>query len=179
MRLARSFEQGACIMAILATQQERRPVSSRTIERRLNMSMTYSQKLMRKLVVAGLVKAVSGNNGGFTLAKPINQISVLDTVVALNGDIESFQDTGLFGRVFKNPTTGSAELAINADSAVHRIFSMADNLWRQVLAQVTLQDVIVRVIDCSKLTPQLDWNSDAPAEELLQKISKEVKCFKA
>lgn len=178
MRLAKSFEQGACIMAILATQQEGRPVSSRTIERRLKMSMTYGQKIMRKLVVAGLVKAVSGNNGGFALAKPINQISVLDAVIALDGDIESFPDTGLFGKVFNNPTEQSTELANNADTAVHRIFDMADNLWRQVLAQVTLQDIIVRVIDCSKLTPQLDWNSEAPAEELLKQVTEEVKCLK-
>ena len=71
MKLAKSFEQGVCLIAILATQAKAIPVLSRTLQRRLPTSMTYSQKLLRKLVVAGIVKSVPGNNGGFALARPI------------------------------------------------------------------------------------------------------------
>lgn len=95
MKLTKSFEQGVCLMAILATQAKAIPVSSHTLQRRLPTSMTYSQKLLRKLVVAGIVKSVPGNSGGFTLARPVGQISILEVVEALEGRIDSFPSTGL------------------------------------------------------------------------------------
>ncbi|WP_054725323.1 Rrf2 family transcriptional regulator [Paucilactobacillus hokkaidonensis] len=55
---------------------------------------------MRKLVVADLVKSVSGNNGGFTLAKPAEQITVYSMVEAVEGEIHSYPNFGFIDRVF-------------------------------------------------------------------------------
>lgn len=158
MRLAKSFEQGVCIMAILATQKENIPVSSRALQRHLKSSMTYSQKILRKLVVAGLIKSISGNNGGFTLAKSTSQIRVLDVVEALDGGINSFPNTGLFNEVFAGHD--SENVTTTADQVVHHVFATADSVWRSVLAQVTLRDIIMRVINAHATTPQIDWNCE-------------------
>lgn len=158
MRLAKSFEQGVCIMAILATQKSEVPVSSRALQRHLRTSITYSQKILRKLVVAGLIKSISGNNGGFTLAKTINDISVLDVVTALEGKTDSFPNTGLFNEVFAGHDDDN--VTTTADQVVHHVFATADSAWSSVLAQVSLQDIIMRVINAHTITPQIDWNSD-------------------
>ncbi len=159
MKLTKSFEQGVCLMAILATQAKAIPVSSRTLQRRLPTSMTYSQKLLRKLVVAGIVKSVPGNSGGFALARPVRQISILEVVEALEGRVDSFPSTGLFSAIFASQTSTNAHQAITtADQAVHRIFMTADAVWRQVLSEVNIGDIIDRVISSHRYLPQLDWN---------------------
>lgn len=44
----------------------------------------YLSKVMRGLVVAGLVRSYRGPNGGFTLARSVDQISILDVVNAVD-----------------------------------------------------------------------------------------------
>lgn len=161
MKLSKSFEQGVCIMGIIATQDANLPVSSRTLQKRLQCSMTYSQKILRKLVVAGLIKSVSGNNGGFSLAKPIDKISLLDIVVALEGKVQSYPSTGLFGDVFGNDSAKASGDAVNsADHSLQRWFDLADNAWAQVLATATIRDIIKRAMTSGQPVPTVDWNDD-------------------
>ena len=158
MKLTKSFEQGVCIMAIMATQEEGVPVSSRTLQSRVGSSMTYMQKLLRKLVVAGMIKSAPGANGGFVLAKPISDISVLDVVTALEGDIDSYPSTGLFSQVFDRPV--ATKTAYAADRAMQRIFRAADNMWKQTLAEISLDDIVARVLTADMKTPKIDWNNE-------------------
>ena len=51
MQLTKGFEQAACIMALLATQEKNSPVPSGVINATLGGSATYLHKIMRKLVV--------------------------------------------------------------------------------------------------------------------------------
>lgn len=44
----------------------------------------YLSKVMRDLVLAGLVRSFRGPNGGFTLARPVDDISILDVVTAVD-----------------------------------------------------------------------------------------------
>lgn len=163
MRLTKSFEQGVCIMSMLATQIDGIPLSSRALQRQLNSSMTYSQKILRKLVIAGLIKSVSGNNGGFTMARSIDDISVLDVVIALEGKIDSFPNSSLISSVFgaqSNSHTINTQLA---DQALHHVFQTADHVWQQVLSDISLADIVARVLHSTAELPQIDWNNAAAA----------------
>lgn len=130
--------------------------------------MTYSQKILRKLVVAGLIKSISGNNGGFTLAKPIGVITVLDVVEALEGKIDSFPNTGLFNEVFAGDSDN--QVTTTADQVVHYIFATADTVWCDVLKQVSLRDIIMRVINTHSNTPQIDWNREANSTNIVNEF---------
>lgn len=158
MKLTKSFEQGVCIIAIIATQTSGDVVSSRTLQNRLNTSMTYSQKILRKLVVAGLIKSIPGNNGGFALAKATTDISVLDVVMALEGEIDSYSNSNLLTSVFHNSNESLVNTAA-ADEAIHRIFMTADKVWMQVLASISLADIIERVVHVNDELPEIDWNN--------------------
>lgn len=173
MKLTKSFEQGVCIMAIIATQEENVPVSSRTLQARVGSSMTYMQKLLRKLVVAGLIKSAPGANGGFVLARSITNISVLDVVTALDGEVDSYPSTGLFSAVFDRPA--ATKTAHAADRAMHRIFRAADSLWKQTLSEVTLDDIVARVLTADMTTPQIDWNNETLIASNLAVGRKELK----
>lgn len=104
MQLTKGFEQAACIIALLATQKRDVPLSSQMIHERIKGSQTYLQKIMRKLVVAGLITSVSGNSGGFSLAKDPKNITFLQIVNATEGEIKTYPDLGFLDLVFKDFT---------------------------------------------------------------------------
>lgn len=132
MHLAKSFESGLAIILIIAEHPKGVSVSARDIAHQLEVSPTYSQKLLRKLAVAGLVDASPGNNGGFKLGRPTGQISLADIITALEGKPHSFTDNGLVEKAMSEATT----------SKVNQAFQTADLVWQQVLSQTTLDRLI-------------------------------------
>lgn len=132
MKLSKSFELGLAIIIVIAKQPDNSTISAGEIANQLQSSLTYSQKLLRKFVVAGLVVATSGSSGGFTLAKPAAQISLADVVTALDGSVASFASSGLLERTVS---------ATSSNSTSHA-FQTADLVWQQVLSQTTLANLL-------------------------------------
>lgn len=131
MKLSKSFELGLAIILIVAQQPDNSAIPATKIANQLQSSLTYSQKLLRKLVIAGLIKATPGNNGGFILAKSPDDITLADIVVALDGNISSYQPSGVVGIV-----SNSSNLV--ASQAIHT----ADLVWYQVLSQTSLASLL-------------------------------------
>ena len=131
MKLSKSFELGLAIILIVAQQPDNSAIPATKIANQLQSSSTYSQKLLRKLVIAGLIKATPGNNGGFILAKSPDDITLADIVVALDGNISSYQPSGVVGIV-----SNSSNLV--ASQAIHT----ADLVWYQVLSQTSLASLL-------------------------------------
>ena len=48
---------------------------------------SFMAKILRSLVKAGLLRSTRGVNGGFTLARPTTEISLLDVVEAIEGPL--------------------------------------------------------------------------------------------
>ena len=136
MKLARSFEQSMAIMIAIARQPTNSPIPANVLASKLKLSPTYSQKLLRKLVLAGLIKATPGANGGFVMAKHPDQISIVDIMQAVDETSHTFHPTG------------TLELAINssgitATGKINRAFQTADLVWLQVLSQTKLSDLLL------------------------------------
>jgi Rrf2 family protein len=75
----------------LAERYGQGPVQSEAIARRQEVSEAYLDQLLSLLRRAGLVRSVRGPRGGHELAKPADQITVLEVLNALEG---SFLPTG-------------------------------------------------------------------------------------
>lgn len=58
------------------------------IASRCNIPHQFLEQIFNRLGKAGIIKSTRGKNGGYELAKPPGQISVLHIVIALEGDIE-------------------------------------------------------------------------------------------
>lgn len=155
MQLTKAFEQGVCVVAMLTTQIPDIPIASSTIHQRLGASPTYTQKIVRKLVVSGLATSVSGQGGGFRLARSPHDISCLDVVEAIEGEIVSFPDSRLLHKAFANSDGLTALTAAN--TVVHRIFAKADDHWRQILADVSIADIVHDSLAGDPL-PYVNWN---------------------
>lgn len=83
MKMNRSTEQAVFVVLMLALQEEHRPVASSTLARILKVSDSYLKKVLRTLVVAGLVAASPGREGGFTLARPVEELTFGDVFIAM------------------------------------------------------------------------------------------------
>src|SRR5262245_54880466 len=63
-------------------------VALRTDIARVNgIPPSFMAKILRSLVKAGLLRSTRGVNGGFALAKPTTEISLLDVVEAIEGPL--------------------------------------------------------------------------------------------
>ena len=69
MKIKGSLEQAVCILLVIAHTKGHAPVKSYTLSERLGLSDSYLKKIMRQLVVAGLVDSEAGKKGGFVLKK--------------------------------------------------------------------------------------------------------------
>ena len=154
MQLTKGFEQAACIVALLATQKRDIPVSSGVINETLGGSATYLHKIMRKLVVGGLITSVSGNSGGFSLAKEPEEITLLEVYHATEGKVDTFPDLGFFEHAFQD----FPSLAMKADGAITNAFHHAYRLWSDYIGSVTVQDLIWQTFKVDQI-PLVDWNN--------------------
>jgi Rrf2 family protein len=80
-------DYGLVIMLELAAHPKRvTPLS--VIAKRMDVSSIYLIQIARSLSQVGLIKSREGAGGGYYLAKPASQISVLEIIEALDGKIE-------------------------------------------------------------------------------------------
>jgi Rrf2 family cysteine metabolism transcriptional repressor len=66
---------------------EARPVSLGAVAESETLPLSYLEHLVARLREAGLVSSVRGAHGGYRLAKPAEEIAMLDVVEALEGPI--------------------------------------------------------------------------------------------
>ena len=78
------------------------PVALSAVAEAETLPLSYLEHLVAKLREAGLVTSVRGAHGGYRLARPAEEIEMLDVVQALEGPIapmECFNDDMREGRV--------------------------------------------------------------------------------
>jgi len=70
-------------MIQIAKSSDSDPLSCKEICNRVQMPEGYVLQILRKLRMAGLLNSTRGVQGGYNLARPIDQISVMDVCDAL------------------------------------------------------------------------------------------------
>ena len=82
--------QSIYVIAILAKQEGNTPVKSHIISNILCVSDSYLKKIIRKLVIAGLLNSSASKTGGLSLKKPPEEITLFDVYDAIEGDTPFF-----------------------------------------------------------------------------------------
>ena len=85
MLLSKSCEYGLRATLYLISLEQEHYVSIREISEKLGISFHFLTKIFQKLTQAGLLRSLRGRNGGVELARPANQITLRDIVVAIEG----------------------------------------------------------------------------------------------
>jgi Rrf2 family protein len=117
------------------------PVPAQRLAEFHGISRTYLAKHLQQLSRAGLVRSIEGRVGGYALTHTADEVSVLDIVLAIEGDQPAFRCT----EIRQNgpfPATGEA---CTRPCGVARVMHTAEQAWRRSLASVTVADLAATV----------------------------------
>lgn len=82
----------------LAIHHGKGPMGLKTIANRQEIPLKYLERLVQRLRQANIVASMRGANGGYTLTRPPNEITVREVVLALEGEISAASCLGNPGR---------------------------------------------------------------------------------
>ena len=83
--LARNYQKGSLSLAVIAKNE--------------NISLAYLERIFAKLKKAGLLDSEKGVKGGYALARDPKEITALDIVQALEGEVSPFRCIKKDGRI--------------------------------------------------------------------------------
>lgn len=140
MKVKNSVEQAICLLIMIAHSDEGIPLKSYNISESLGVSDSYLKKIIRQLVVAGLITSESGKKGGVSLSKAPDKISLLDIFEAIEGKEPFAKATGLVERVFLNELK---EVKEQKQAIILEAFNQAELSYKQKLKTITLKMAMV------------------------------------
>ena len=120
-------------MVELAFRYGEGPIELKEIAKKENISLKYLEQVINPLRADGLVKAVRGAKGGYSLAKPPSEICLYDVIETLEGPLnllECLQD---------------AKACQKVSSCVTReIWKEVSDAMSKIFYSVTLEDMVNR-----------------------------------
>ena len=132
MKLSTRSEYGIRVLVALAHADGDRPTSLAGIAKADKLPHAYIEQLVGALRRAGLVTATRGHSGGYRLARPAAEISLVDAVRALDGPI------------LEMPCAGPNDLEScdrPQDCSVHEVFERLQDSLSGMLGGTTLAEV--------------------------------------
>jgi Rrf2 family protein len=127
--------QYACIamLELAARQGEPEPVRIREIAAAHGIPSRFLVQILLQLKAAGLVQSVRGAAGGYRLARPSDEITLLDVMTVVD------------------PQLGQAETEVARGlptrRVLHEVWQRVAQQQREVLASVTLAELVDRLRD--------------------------------
>jgi Rrf2 family protein len=136
--------------AVLAGLPAGRYLSTKVLAEFHGVPKDYLSKALQSLSQADMVATVPGPSGGYRLARPAEDLTVLDVVEAVEGRRSTFACT----EIRRNNPCRPSDACDARPCSIARIMWQADEAWRQSLRRVKLADIVAAL-------PQ-----DVPAEQL-------------
>jgi Rrf2 family protein len=102
----------------------------------------YLAKHLQAMSRAGILESVQGPRGGYRLARPAAEISVLDVVEAIDGRESAFRCAEIRRR---GPSARPAR-EYRVPCAIHSVMNRADEAWRDQLKQVSIAGLMQEVV---------------------------------
>jgi len=157
MKFSSQEEYGLRCLLRIVRQGGRAGLTIPEISEAEGISNFYVAKLMRILRRAGLVRSARGKIGGYTLARPPDQIAVSEALAALGGR--------LFESDFCTDHTGiEPSCARLVDCSIRSLWRAVQNVVDQVLSKTTLTDLLRNEEEMSCLVSPLVQISPGPAK---------------
>lgn len=124
---------------VLAGLPDNAVLSGKSLATLHGLSETYLLKHLRQLAAAGVVTSVPGPRGGYRLARPPRDVSMLDIVEAIDGTEPAFVCRELRRR---GPGKTSDPCAYARDCFIKLRMLAAEDAWRSALRRQTLADLL-------------------------------------
>jgi len=133
MKISTKVRYGARAMLELASHYGKGPIDLKEIAKKEEISLKYLEQVIIPLRTAGLVKAIRGSKGGYSLAKPPSEIWLNDLVEILEGPLDLVE-------CLHNPSTCK-----KVQSCVTRdVWKDLQEAIYKVFHSITLEDMLNR-----------------------------------
>lgn len=137
MQLGKGVEWCTHICGMLALVPEGRGLSSDALADFFEVPSAYLAKQMQLLRRAGIVESVRGKGGGYRLARPVDQITLLDIVQAIEGPVPAFRCT----EIRQNGPCGLKRAECKSPCEIASAFADAEKLYREALRSKTIGSI--------------------------------------
>jgi Rrf2 family protein len=133
MHLSRAVEYGVRAMQYLASRENVAHVDD--IHQKMGMPVSFLRKILQRLTAARLVRSHRGFAGGFSLARPAEEITLLEIIEAVDGS--------LFLNPCLKPESGCV---LDHNCSLQRAWSAAQVALKQTLATFTLKSLVTEEV---------------------------------
>jgi Rrf2 family protein len=142
MRMTEGVEWALHCTTVLALVPAGMALSGSRLAEFHGVPAPYLAKSLQALCRAGIAESVRGRRGGFRLARPLEDISLLDVVLAVEGEAPAFRCTEIRkrgpGRVAPSCYTPTCSIAA--------AMWQAEEAWRASLASRSIADLLVGLV---------------------------------
>ncbi|MBN1436969.1 MAG: Rrf2 family transcriptional regulator [Sedimentisphaerales bacterium] len=135
MKLTRSIEYAIVALGFIIRNARKGPVLARTIANEHGIPREYLFKILKSLVRVDILSSTRGPHGGYYLSKPVEHISLLDIIEAVEGPTSD-------PVTFTCPNTATPLY----ERIAHHI-NVATKAQSEHLAQVALSSLIDLAVD--------------------------------
>ena len=130
MRLTTKGRFAVTAMIDLAMRQHNGPVTLAGISQRQKISLSYLEQLFGKLRRHELVESTRGPGGGYTLARPMRDVSVADIIFAVDEPLDA------------TSCGGKENCHDDGPCMTHELWSNLNKKMIEFLDGVTLQELV-------------------------------------
>lgn len=139
MRISEGVEWGLHCCSLLALVPPDHTLPANRLAEFHELPPAYLAKHLQALSRAGIVQSVAGPKGGYRLARPATEITMLDVVQAIDGDENAFQCTEI-------RQCGPAKVAKREyvkTCGIARAMWAAEAAWRAELRNRSIADLVM------------------------------------
>lgn len=135
MKISTKSRYGLRSLVDLAVHATGEQVPLVNIAKRQNLSVNYLEQVFSLLKKGNIVKSVKGAQGGYILARPAEQITVLDVIRAIEGELVIVDE--------EMPSSETSLLYQNMQACLKRqVWDKMTQSVCDVVSQITLADLI-------------------------------------
>lgn len=137
MRVVEIVESAAHVCLLLAALPPGKGLPAAKLAEFHGLSATSVAKQLQQLSAAGIVVGTKGRSGGYRLARPARNITLLEIVQAVDGDLDGFRCHEIRQQ---GPCAGKAG-NYRTPCAIAGAMHQAEAAWRASLAKTRLSDL--------------------------------------
>ena len=127
---SKKCEIGLQSVLFLSTLEENETVNAQVVSRKVKQPKEFVSKVLQILTKSGIVGSHKGKNGGFFLAKPANEIRLIEIVLAIDGN-----------EIFNNCVLGFPGCSDDYPCPVHNTWGKLRDEAYKMLSSQTLAEL--------------------------------------
>ncbi len=145
MRITQEADYALRISAYLA--QADMPIGAPHLSEELGIPLSFTSKILRKLLLAGLVQSTRGVGGGFSLAKEAKEVTLRQVIEAIDGAVAIRHCLDEGHSCSYQPNKSRCRF--------HRVFEELNGIIRGRLELFSIADMVNAAIPIEELTERL------------------------